>query len=42
MGGIDRNGEILIAVGETQLQTNDRVIVFCLQGYSEKIAKWFK
>ncbi len=42
IGGIDRNGETLIAVGDTQLQPNDKVIVFCLTGYSEKIAKWFK
>lgn len=42
IGGINRNGEIFIAVGDSQIEPNDRVIVFCLPNYTDKIAKWFK
>jgi trk system potassium uptake protein TrkA len=42
IGGILREDKTIIAVGETQMQPNDRVVVFSLAGQSEKIAKLFK
>lgn len=42
IGGVVRNNKPFIAVGDTHLLPDDKVVVFCLPGYSDKIAKWFK
>lgn len=42
IGGIIRDTETIIATGDTQVQQNDRVIVFTLSKNSDKLAKWFK
>ncbi|MBN2891655.1 MAG: Trk system potassium transporter TrkA [Bacteroidales bacterium] len=42
IGGIVRQEMPFIAVGDTQLLPDDKVVVFCLPGFSSKIAKWFK
>lgn len=42
IGGIMCDGEVEIAVGETQIQANDRVIVFCLPSAVDKITGLFQ
>ena len=42
IGGVVRGKESFIAVGNSHLQTDDKVVVFCLPGISDKVAKWFK
>lgn len=41
IGGYVRNGKGHIAVGDTQLEANDRVVVFSLPGSISKIEKFF-
>ncbi|GAA5520462.1 Trk system potassium transporter TrkA [Aliifodinibius salicampi] len=42
IGGILRNGSANIATGQSQIQANDRVIVFCLPEAVDKITSLFK
>lgn len=42
IGGVVRDGEPQIAVGNTHLKPADKVVVFCLPGVVNKVAKWFK
>lgn len=42
IGGIVRNEEGMVAVGDTQIQAGDRVIVFCGEDTVHKIEKLFK
>lgn len=42
IGGAVRDNKPFIPIGTTQLQENDKVVVFCLPGFSSKVAKWFK
>jgi len=42
IGGIIRGGEGHIAVGSTQIQGNDKVVVFALPGAIKKIDKYFQ
>ena len=42
IGGVVRGKTPFIAIGDSHLQTDDKVVVFCLPGISEKVAKWFK
>lgn len=42
VGGILSNGSIDIATGESQIQANDRVIIFCLPEAVDKITSLFK
>lgn len=41
IGGIVRNGEAIIASGDTQVQANDNVLVFTMQSGMQKIEKFF-
>ena len=42
IGGIIRNGESIIATGDTQIQTDDKVVVFTLPSAIKKVEKLFK
>ena len=42
IGGIERNGQTLIAVGDTIIQPNDKVVVFALPDVVNKVASFFK
>lgn len=42
IGGIQRNGSVEIATGRSQIQANDRVIVFCLPEAVDKITSLFQ
>ncbi|MDR9417029.1 MAG: Trk system potassium transporter TrkA, partial [Gracilimonas sp.] len=42
IGGILCDGSAKIATGETQIQPNDRVIVFCLPSVVDKVTKFFQ
>ncbi len=42
VGGVDRGGEVFIAVGDTHIQAGDRVVVFALPNVIDKVAKFFK
>ena len=42
IGGGERNGKSFIAVGDTQIQPGDHVLVFALPDVIEKVAKFFK
>ncbi|MEX2602652.1 MAG: Trk system potassium transporter TrkA [Gracilimonas sp.] len=42
IGGVLSNGNVEIATGETQIQANDRVIIFCLPLAIDKITKLFQ
>lgn len=42
IGGVVRNEEGMVAVGDTQIQAGDRVIVFCGEDTVHKIEKLFK
>lgn len=42
IGGIIRGEEGIIATGETQIQTNDKVVVFTLPSAIKKVEKFFK
>jgi trk system potassium uptake protein TrkA len=42
IGGILCNGAVEIATGETQIKSNDRVIIFCLPAAVDKITKLFQ
>jgi trk system potassium uptake protein TrkA len=42
IGGILRNGSADIATGQSQIQPNDRVIIFCLPEAIDKITSLFK
>lgn len=42
IGGIVRNDKGMVAVGETQIQAGDRVIVFCGEDTVHKLEKLFK
>ena len=42
IGGVLRNNETFVAVGDTILQPNDKVVVFSLPGNIDKLAKWFR
>jgi trk system potassium uptake protein TrkA len=42
IGGIVRNDKGIVAVGDTQIQPGDRVIVFCGEDTVHKIEKLFK
>jgi len=41
IGGYIRNEDAYIAVGETQIQPNDKVVVFALPGAINKIESFF-
>ena len=41
IGGLIRNKEALIVTGNTQIQTGDHVVVFCLEGMIKTIEKYF-
>ncbi|SMO85729.1 trk system potassium uptake protein TrkA [Saccharicrinis carchari] len=41
VGGIIRNGKAIIATGDTQIQANDKVVVFALPSGIRKIEKMF-
>ncbi|MCT4604149.1 MAG: Trk system potassium transporter TrkA [Marinifilum sp.] len=42
IGGIIRDDESIIATGETQIQANDKVVVFTLPSAIKKVEKFFK
>ncbi|MDR8391140.1 Trk system potassium transporter TrkA [Aliifodinibius sp. S!AR15-10] len=42
IGGIQRNGSVEIATGQSQIKANDRVIVFCLPEAVDKITSLFQ
>jgi trk system potassium uptake protein TrkA len=42
IGGIVRDGKVIVAVGDTQIQNGDRVTVFCGEGTIKKVEKLFK
>lgn len=42
IGGIHRNGFVEIATGQSQIQANDRVIIFCLPEAVDKITSLFQ
>lgn len=42
VGGLIRGEESIIAVGNTQIKANDRVVIFSLPGGAKKIEKLFK
>ncbi|MFI5237640.1 MAG: NAD-binding protein, partial [Ignavibacteriales bacterium] len=42
IGGIIRENETIIAVGDTQIQKGDKVVVFTLPGAVSQIEKFFK
>lgn len=41
IGGLIRNGEPILVTGNTQIQENDHVVVFCLEGMIKSIEKFF-
>lgn len=41
IGGIVRNEEVFIAVGDFEIEENDRVVVFALPGTRQKVEKMF-
>lgn len=41
IGGIIRDGKGIIVYGNTQIQPNDRVVVFCPSSYLQKLEKYF-
>ena len=41
IGGLIRNGEGVVVMGNTQIQANDHVVVFCLNMMIKKIEKYF-
>ncbi|MEO8399145.1 MAG: Trk system potassium transporter TrkA [Ignavibacteriaceae bacterium] len=42
IGGVIREGESFIAVGETKIRENDKVVVFTLPSAIKKLAKYFQ
>ncbi|MDD2436927.1 MAG: Trk system potassium transporter TrkA [Massilibacteroides sp.] len=42
LGGLIRNGEPMMIEGNTQLQANDHVVVFCLENIMYDLEKYFK
>jgi trk system potassium uptake protein TrkA len=42
VGGIVRGNESYIATGNTEIKSNDRVVVFCLPDAVKKVEKFFK
>ncbi|MBI9071434.1 MAG: Trk system potassium transporter TrkA [Melioribacteraceae bacterium] len=42
IGGIIRDGEGIITVGDTQIRENDKVVVFALPGAINKVEKFFQ
>ena len=42
VGGVLCNGNVEIATGETQIQANDRVMIFCLPSAVDKVTKLFQ
>ena len=42
VGGIIRGNESLIAVGDTKIRADDKVVIFLLPGAIKKIEKLFK
>ncbi len=42
IGGVVRDEKPFIAIGDTQLKINDKVVVFSLSGISNELVKWFK
>ncbi len=42
IGGILCNGSVEIVTGESQVDANDRVIIFCLPSAVEKVTKLFQ
>jgi trk system potassium uptake protein TrkA len=42
VGGVVRGNESYIATGNTQIKSNDRVVVFCLPDAVKKVEKFFK
>lgn len=42
IGGIQRNGSVEIATGQSQINANDRVIIFCLPEAVDKITSLFQ
>ena len=42
IGGIIRDEDSIIATGETQIQANDKVVVFTLPTAIKKVEKFFK
>jgi trk system potassium uptake protein TrkA len=42
LGGMIRNGEPMMIDGDTQLQANDHVVVFCLENIMHDLEKYFK
>ncbi len=42
IGGGERNGNSFIALGDTQIQAGDHVVVFALPNAIEKVVKYFK
>lgn len=42
VGGVLCNGRVEIATGETQVQANDRVMIFCLPSAVDKVTKLFQ
>lgn len=41
LGAYCRNGKCGLVDGNTEIQANDQVVVFCLSGFLSKIEKWF-
>lgn len=41
IGGLIRNKEAILVTGNTQIQTGDHVVVFCLEGMIKTIEKYF-
>jgi trk system potassium uptake protein len=42
IGGVIRDGESFIIVGDSEIKTNDKVVVFSLPGAVKKIARFFE
>ena len=42
IGGMSRDGKSMLVGGGTQLQADDRVVVFCLSNTLKKLDKFFK
>lgn len=42
LGGLIRNGEPMMIEGDTQLQANDHVVVFCLESVISDLEKYFR
>jgi trk system potassium uptake protein TrkA len=41
IGGLIRNGEGILVTGNTMIQENDHVVVFCLGMMIKKLEKYF-